>query len=149
MRYIRLYIFLVAGFILCTSYKCFSQNYSSRIAIVGNSFDNKTFTKKEIHSILKGNKNYWDNGKGVTIVFVLNEDDEKSKYIAEQIYNKSVRSVKKYWLGLVFQGRVEAPIFVSNNEEVLEVLKKNKGAVGILVDYKEELDSKSLLNIVD
>jgi ABC-type phosphate transport system substrate-binding protein len=116
---------------------------------VGNSFDNKTFTKKEIHSIFKGNKNYWDNGNSVSIVLVLNDEDEKSKYVAEQIYNKSVLSVKKYWLGLVFQGRFEAPVFVSNNEEVLEVLKKNTGAIGILVDYKEELDSKSLLNILD
>ena len=149
MRYIRLYIFLVLGFILCTSYTSFSQNYSSRIAIVGNSFDNKTFTKKEIHSIFKGNKNYWDNGNSVSIVLVLNDEDEKSKYVAEQIYNKSVLSVKKYWLGLVFQGRFEAPVFVSNNEEVLEVLKNNRGAIGILVDYKEELDSKSLLNILD
>ena len=148
MRYIRLYVFLVAGFILCTTYKCFSQNYSSRITIVGNSFDNKTFTKNEIHSIFKGNNSNWDNGNRVTIVLILN-DDKQSEYMAYEIYKKSIKAVKKYWLGIVFQGRSEAPIFVSDNEEVLEVLKKNKGAVGILVDYKEELDSKSLLNIVD
>ena len=149
MRYIRLYIFLVAGFILCTSYKCFSQNYSSRITIVGNSFDNKTFTKKEIHSLFKGNKSNWDNGTSITSVLALNESDEKSKYIAEEIYNKSVLSVKKYWLGLVFQGRSEAPIFVSNNEEVLEVVKKNTGAIGILVDYKGNLNANLLLSILD
>ena len=148
MRYIRLYIFLVAGFILCTSYKCFSQNYSSRITIVGNSFDNKTFTKKEIHSLFKGNKSNWDNGNRVTIVLILN-DDKQSEYMAYEIYKKSIKAVKKYWLGIVFQGRSEAPIFVSDNEEVLEVLKKNTGAIGILVDYKGNLSSNLIVNIVD
>ena len=80
MRYIRLYIFLVLGFILCTSYTSFSQNYSSRIAIVGNSFDNKTFTKKEIHSISE----------------ILYEKGYSALDIIEYIKDLDIETLKKY-----------------------------------------------------
>ena len=148
MRFISLYIILIGGFMLFTCYKSFGQNYSSRIAIVGNSFDNKTFTKKEIHSIFRGNQSNWNNGNNIIIVLAL-DLNEASEHITEEIYSKSILMTKKYWLGLVFQGRFEAPIFVMSNEEVLEVVNRNSGAIGVLVDYKGDLDTNLLLDIVE
>jgi ABC-type phosphate transport system substrate-binding protein len=129
-------VIVFLGLLLLTSNFAICQNYSSRITIAGNSIDKKTYSDSEIRSILKGKINNWKNGNRVLIVLILNED-EKSEYLARAIYNKSVNGVKKYWLGLVFQGRADAPIFADDNEEVLRLLKKNKGAIGVLVDYKK------------
>ena len=126
----------------------YSQNYSDRIYIIGNDFDTKSFTKSEIASIFKGKINNWNNGNRVTIVLILNED-EYSSHATKTIYNKTVNAVKKYWLGLVFQGRFEAPVFVNTNDEVLAVIKRNKGSIGILVDYNKNIDPKLTLNIDD
>jgi len=128
-------VIVFVGLLLLTSNFAICQNYTSRISIVGNSIDNKTYTVGEVQSILKGKINNWKNGNRVLIVLRFNED-RKSEYLAREIYNKSINGVKKYWLGLVFQGRTDAPIFAADNEEVLRLLKKRKGAIGVLVDYK-------------
>jgi hypothetical protein len=148
MQFTKLYIILVTGLVLFTSNSCFSQNYSSRISVVGNSFDTIEYTKKEIRSILKGDLNNWNNGNRVIVVLAL-DIDEVSEHITEEIYSKSVKAAKKYWLGLVFQGRFEAPIFVSTNEEVLDAVNRNIGAIGVLADYNGNLNANLLLNIIE
>ena len=55
--------------------------------------------------------------------------------------------VKKFWLGVVFQGRTDAPIFAEDNEEVLRLITKNKGAIGVLVDYKGEIPAEFKVKI--
>jgi len=148
MQSIKKYIILIIGFLFLMNNCAYSQNYSDRIYIIGNDFDTKSFTKSEIASIFKGKINNWNNGNRVTIVLILNED-EYSSHATKTIYNKTVNAVKKYWLGLVFQGRFEAPVFVNTNDEVLAVIKRNKGSIGILVDYNKNIDPKLTLNIDD
>ena len=139
-------VIVFVGLLLLTSNFAICQNYSSRITIAGNSIDNKRYSESEIRSILKGKINNWKNGNRVLIVLRLDED-EKSEYLARQIYNKSINGVKKYWLGLVFHGRSTAPVFADDNEEVLRLLKKNKGAIGVLVDYKKPIPSELTVKI--
>jgi hypothetical protein len=131
-------VFVTVAFLLLMNGNCFGQNYSARITICGNSIDKKPYTNRGIQAILKGQKSRWKNGNSVLIILRFNED-EKTQYLAQQIYNKSVQGVKKYWLGLVFSGRANAPIFAESNEEVLDLLNKNKGAIAVFVDYKGEI----------
>lgn len=141
-------VFVAAAFFFLINGNCFGQDYSSRIKICGNSIDQKSFSKSDIDAILKGKINNWRNGNSVLIVLNFNEN-ENAEYVAEQVYNKSVNGVKKFWLGIVFQGRADAPIFAEDNEEVLRLLKKNKGAIGVLVDYKEEIPAEFKVKITN
>ena len=134
----RISVFVTVVFLLLMNGNCYGQNYSSRISICGNSIDEKPYTTSDIQGILKGKKSRWKNGNSVLIILRFTED-EQTQYMAQQIYNKSVQAVRKYWLGLVFSGRSSAPLFTESNEEVLDLLKKNKGAIAVFVDYKGEI----------
>lgn len=134
------------GLLLLISNLSYCQNYSQRITIIANSIDNKTYSHQEIRSILKGKNASWRNGNRVKIILSLNES-KSSEYMSREIYGKSVSGVKKYWLGLVFQGRSDAPIFADDNEDVLFLVKKNKGAIGILVDENKTIPAQLTVNI--
>ena len=139
-------VFVAAAFFFLINGNCFGQDYSSRIKICGNSIDQKSFSKSDVDAILKGKINHWRNGNRVLIILNFN-DNKKAEYLAQQVYNKSVKGVKKFWLGIVFQGRADAPIFTENNEDVLRLIKKNKGAIGVLVDYKGEIPAEFKVKI--
>ena len=143
MQYIKssISVFVTVAFLLLINGNCFGQNYSSRITIAGNSIDEKPYSTKAIRAILKGQKSRWRNGNSVLIILRFTED-EKTQHLAEQIYNKSVQGVKKFWLGIVFSGRANAPLFAESNEEVLRLLKKNKGAIAAFIDYKGEIPAE-------
>lgn len=148
MQSIKLHISVLAviGLLLLIGNYANCQNYSQRISIIGNSVDKKTYSQQEIRSILKGRNTNWRNGNRVQIILPLVES-ESAEYMSREIYGKSVNGVKKYWLGLVFQGRANAPTFVQDNEEVLQLVKKNKGAIGILVDEKKAIPSQFIVDI--
>lgn len=148
MQSIKLYIPVIVsvGLLLLTSNLSYCQNYSHRITIIGNSIDNKTYSKQEIRSILKGKNSNWRNGNRVQIILPLDES-KSAEYMSREIYGKSVNGVKKYWLGLVFQGRANAPTFVQDNEEVLQLVKKSKGAIGILIDGDKAIPSQFIVDI--
>ena len=143
MQYIKssISVFVTVAFLLLINGNCFGQNYSSRITIAGNSIDENPYTNIDIQAIFKGKKSSWRNGNNVLIILRFNED-EKTQYLAQQIYNKSAAGVKKYWLGVVFSGRGRAPLFAESNEEVLRLLKKNKGAIAAFIDYKGEMPAE-------
>lgn len=140
MQYIKssISVFVTVAFLSLVNSSCFGQNYSSRIRICGNSIDEKSYTTSDIKSLLKGEKSRWKNGNRVILVIRFNED-EKSQYLAKEIYNKSTQEVRKFWLGLVFSGRFSAPLFADSNEEVLMIMAKHKGAIGVFVDCQEEI----------
>jgi hypothetical protein len=48
------------------------------------------------------------------------------------LYNKSFFAVKKYWYSLVFQGRNDPPYFFSTDEEIIEFVRLNPGAIAIV-----------------
>ncbi len=149
MQYIKssISVFVTVAFLLLINNSCFGQNYSSRIRICGNSIDEKSYTISDIKSILKGEKSLWKNGNRVIIVMRFNED-EKSQYLAKEIYNKSIQGVKKFWLGLVFSGRSSAPLFADSNEEALLMLAKYEGAIGVFVDCQEEIPADFKVSII-
>lgn len=139
-------VFVAAAFFLLINGNCFGQDYSSRIKICGNSIDQKSFSKSDVDAILKGKINNWRNGNGVLIILNFSENGN-AECVGQQVYNKSVNGVKKFWLGVVFQGRANAPIFAEDNEEVLRLITKNKGAIGVLVDYKGEIPAEFKVKI--
>ena len=149
MQYIKssISVFVTVAFLLLINNSCFGQNYSSRIRICGNSIDEKSYTISDIKSIFKGEKSRWKNGNSVILVLRFNED-EKSQHLAKVIYNKSTQGVKKFWLGLVFSGRSNAPLFADSNEEALLMLAKHKGSIGVFVDCKEEIPTEFKVSII-
>jgi hypothetical protein len=51
--------------------------------------------------------------------------------------------LQKYWLGKVFEGRANPPIFVRSQDELVEVVSRTPGSIGLLFN----VDSQSGLRI--
>src|SRR5689334_8122335 len=105
MRYIFLRCFIAALF-LCTSGKCFGQD---ALTIIGNAKGAPSELKMvQLQSILKGEKQRWGDGTKVVIA-LMKTNTPVGIVTSKKIFNMSPDQLNKYWLGLVFQGKADAP----------------------------------------
>ena len=80
------------------------------------------------------------------IIVLPSSKHTNAEKISEYIYSKSFYGVKKFWLSIVFQGRFSAPHFMDSDEEIVEFVSKNKGAIG-LVSNKTNVSKQLLINL--
>jgi hypothetical protein len=50
---------------------------------------------------------------------------------SEKIYNMSANELNKYFLALVFQGKVKAPLFFTSEIELENYVARTPGAIGV------------------
>jgi ABC-type phosphate transport system substrate-binding protein len=93
----------------------------------------------KITRVFTGKENYWDNNKQI-IVCLPSTKSESATDVCQKVYHKSVKDVQKFWLSIVFQGRAKSPKFFDTEEEMIEFVRKNPGAIGVL-----PLDKKSMI----
>ena len=99
-------------------------------------------------SILRGEEAMWKNKEGVIVVLPSSKSDF-SGIVSKQFFNSSPMGMKRYWLGLVFQGRANPPFFLDSNEEIIAFIKKNPGSIGVLYCTEDELPTTLLIEIND
>ena len=87
--------------------------------------------EQTLKEYFKGKYNKWPNNKTV-IVALTSSKHPKVELYSDLLYNKSFFAVKKYWYSLVFQGRNEHPYFFSSDQEIIEFVKLNPGAIAIV-----------------
>lgn len=108
---------------------------SASITIIGNDIGLKALNIKELKSYLKGEIMRWPNQKAVEVVLPSSKH-AGSEIMARELFGTSMRDVKRYWLSLVFQGRAEAPTFLSSNQEIISYVRKNEGTIGVLINFE-------------
>lgn len=123
----RIFLLFVVAF-SCGVLK--AQSFSN-YQVVGNSTGLKSMNEASFKSYMKGKYNFWDNNNQVLIV-LPSSNHPNAEEISKLVYNKTHTSVRKYWLSLVFQGRVASPKFCDSDDEIIDFVKNKKGAVGIV-----------------
>ncbi len=121
-------IFIFAFATVCNSLK--AQSFSN-YQIIGNNTGLKSMSESNFKSYMKGKNNFWDNDNQVLIVLPSSNHSDAEE-ISKLIYAKSHTAVRKFWLSLVFQGRVAAPKFCDTDEEMIDFVKSKKGAIAII-----------------
>ena len=101
------------------------------IVVIGNNTGTKKMNEQTLKEYFKGKYNKWPNNKTV-IVTLTSSKHPKVELYSDLLYNKSFFAVKKYWYSLVFQGRNEHPYFFSSDQEIIEFVKLNPGAIAIV-----------------
>jgi len=124
MKTILLFFFLFIGLI-------HAQSQTTNFQIIGNSTGLKEVSLKECKSIFKGKYSNWKTNEQVIIVLPTSKNDV-SQVVAKVIFDGTVKSMQKYWLSLVFQGRSNPPIFLENDQETIQFIQKNPGAIGFI-----------------
>ncbi|MDA9563272.1 hypothetical protein N9R81_01195 [Flavobacteriales bacterium] len=123
-----------------------AQDNWNQIAIVGNSLGTDKLTKTEVRDIYSGDQERWANNNTVIVVIPSSKHAGVSK-MCDLLFDKTPDAFKRYWFSLVFQGRATPPIYLDSNDQILNYVKNNVGAIGILVDYQGDIDNQ--LTILD
>ncbi len=128
-------VFILAS---CFAFRAFAQNpgkteitVPGQFVLIGNTTGVSDLKWKQVRSIFKGERSFWQNGSSVVLVLPASNlpvaDD-----IAKQVYGSDVAGMQKFWLALVFQGRGKPPIFISSEEEIIRFVSQNPGAVALI-----------------
>src|SRR4030095_5015359 len=64
----------------------------------------------DLKAVLRGEKQRWNNSTPVVIALMKSSTDA-GKSTSKKIFEMNVDEFNKYWLALVFQGKVKAPMF--------------------------------------
>ncbi len=139
--------FILAHMMLLFSGAIPAKEYSSeekQLSVITNGGD-KEMSFKELRRIMRGEKQRWSDGKKVTIA-LLKTNTSTGAMTADKVYGMTSSQLNKYWLGLVFQGRAEAPHFFISEELLILYVNSTPGAIGIV---STDPDSKSNTTKVD
>jgi ABC-type phosphate transport system substrate-binding protein len=128
------YRLLIIFVFCCFTNTLFSQSDWNAITVVGNKTELKSISKSKLKRIFKGYESRWNNDNEI-IVVLHSSKSPTCEIMAQTIFGSSMKTVKRYWLNLVFQGRANPPVFLDDNLEILNYVKSHPGAIGILVNY--------------
>jgi hypothetical protein len=85
---------------------------------------------KLLRSVLLGEKQRWDDGKSIKIA-LMKTNTPIGKSTCNKIYDMTGNELNKYFLALVFQGKVKAPTFFNSKEELNRYIAQTPGAIGV------------------
>jgi len=95
----------------------------------------------ELRSIMKGERQRWKDGNKIKIA-LMKPSTQTGISTCKKIYDKDGDEVKKFWLGLVFQGKADAPVFFNSEAELKTFVSENEGAIGIVEIFVNTPDIK-------
>jgi len=102
------------------------------LLVVGNHKSVPSELKKfQLNSVLKGEKQRWDDGTKVVIA-LMEPDTPVGRNTCTRVYNMSANELQKHFLALVFQGKGRAPNFFESVSELEAFVAKTPGAIGVL-----------------
>ena len=144
INYIRCFVcFLLAvALTLCSSFN-FTVDEFKFYALGNKTPDNLTFA--ELHSVLRGEKQRWKDGTKITLA-LMKSSTPVGSMVTKKIFFMTDKELNKYFLSLVFQGKISAPVFFDSEAELSEYVAKNEGAIGII---GTEIKGKGKIILID
>jgi hypothetical protein len=127
----------IALFVVCLlllSFGLRAQNLTG-ITIIGNNLGLKSMSEQQTIEYFKARNNLWPSNKPVLVCLPATQSAEAVE-VCSKLYGKTVTEVQKFWLAEVFKGRSRSPHFAESDEEMIEFVKKNPGAIGAFINEK-------------
>jgi ABC-type phosphate transport system substrate-binding protein len=124
------------------------KGYTQTLTIVGNNTGYTSVSTKVIKDVFKGKYSLWSNN--VSIIIVLpSSKSANAESVASYLYGTTFSGMQKYWLSLVFQGRANPPVFLDSDDEIIEYVKQNSGAVGVVNSTNKNITNSIKISISD
>jgi ABC-type phosphate transport system substrate-binding protein len=125
MKKITLTIVIVLFVALCNSY---GQSYK---LIVNTSNNTSSLSAKDVSDMFLKKKVKWANGTAVEPVD-LNSNSGVREDFSKRIHGKATSAIRSFWQQAAFSGAATAPPEKANDNEVIEFVKRNPGAIGYI-----------------
>lgn len=98
-----------------------------------------------LKSIFKGEQMRWVDGSKVKLA-LMKANTPIGAITSEKIYNMTPNEVKKYFVFLIFQGKISEPEFFYSASELEAYVAQTPGAIGVL---QNPADDQIKIIIVD
>jgi hypothetical protein len=103
-----------------------------QLIIVGNAASVPSeLDMSQLKSILKGEKLRWNDGSKVSLALMKTSTPVGTE-TCKKLYNMTANELNKYFLALVFQGKVNAPTFFNSSSELEAYVAETPGAIGVM-----------------
>jgi len=123
-----------------------SYGQDLKLSIVGNEQSVPgDINRKLLESVMRGEKLRWEDGASIKIALMKTNTPVGSN-TCKKIYSMSGNELNKYFLALVFQGKVKAPAFFNSQGELLDYVVSTPGAIGVI---ESKNNSQGKLVLVD
>jgi ABC-type phosphate transport system substrate-binding protein len=119
------------------------------LTVIGNKTGLSSVNRATLKKIFEGNSSsIWKTGEHATVVMPSAKSDFGVQF-SEKMLNRSYPSLQKIWLVQVFQGRADAPVFKNSSFEILEYVKSNPGAIGVVKMAEKDIPDGFLIPVID
>jgi len=103
-------------------------------------------TKQQISRLFLKKETRWENGFKVTPVDQVLDSPTGASF-SEAVHERTVKEIKSHWVKVVFSGLGNPPIELKSDDEVLNFVKHNVGAIGYVSVGTPICDGVKVLNI--
>ena len=118
--------------------------------IVHASNPNSKLTKEDVSKLFLKKVKRWKESDEAVLPVDLVEDSPVREKFSKEIHGRKISSIKAYWQKQIFSGRGVPPEEKKSDEEVLEYVSENAGAIGYISESVEiEEDTVKVLEIVE
>ena len=103
--------------------------------IANNSLSVNEMSMKDLQACLLGEKVRWSN-KGRVMLALMKSNTLVGKRAAKNVLDKSSTELDKFYLTMVFQGKITSPKTFNNEDELILYVAETPGAIGI-INYRQ------------
>ena len=97
--------------------------------VINDTNSTTSISKHELSKCLLKQNNQWINGVPMIPVDQAAGSDTRAAF-SQAIHDRDVSAIKNYWQRQIFSGRAVPPTEKSSDDEVLDFVRANPGAVG-------------------
>jgi len=145
MQHLRL--FLLASFIhfLLFPPMAYSQAPVVRV-IVNTSVPTQEINVDQVRQIFSMRQTVWPNNQLIT-VFVLSNQHDTHQLFSTKVLGMFPYQLDRIWNKLVYSGLGEEPIKVKSEQEMLQRISQQPGAIGYVMDTLD-IDNVKIIDVV-
>jgi ABC-type phosphate transport system substrate-binding protein len=104
--------------------------------------DVENLTLNELKRIFRGDRQFWDDGRRVTLLVRAPEADER-RLILDRIYGMDEGQFREYWIGKMFRAEVAAgPKLVYSSDMARDLVRVVPGAITFVPVSQVSADTK-------
>lgn len=102
------------------------------ITVISNaSVDRSELELKDVRAIFTMKKRLWSDGQPIQ-VYVLSPEQSSHREFCKNVLGVFPRQLQSIWHRLVYSGTGQAPIELSSEQEMIDVISSTKGAIGYI-----------------
>ena len=106
------------------------STYAQSFKVVVNAANGTTaITSKEASDLFLKKKTKWTDGTSVAPVD-LSSSSKVREAFSQQVHGKGTAAIRNFWQQAAFSGSATTPPEKATDEDVIEYVKKNPGAIG-------------------